>query len=1501
MRLASWRILLPAAALWWASALAKDESPTIKATEVKHLPLSLSYFEDSDVILYQDVPDGNVLRSEDAGATWERTKDIPEGKSRLLIMHEFDNSRAFVITEDQEHYKTTDKGKTWQKFDAGARPDTESMEILRFHASEPDHIIFTGLACLGPFCAPMDTYTTDNFKSGGKELRKDTSGCWWAKSSVEFTTGQADLDKNRILCIVLDYDSSFRQSQRLFVSDNFYQSNEGKIQEFEPNLDTTHAVQGVVNIAVVKKYLLVATATPGSDEMSLFVTDDTIKWHRAMFPTAHGHKINQGAYTILESTNYSIQVDVRTSRPSNPLGVLFTSNSNGTYFVENLEHTNRNIKGNVDFEKIANIKGIFLVNTVENYEEVEKSGNAAKTIVTQITFDDGRTFQEVKAGGERLHLHSISDIDNMGRIFSSPAPGLVMGVGNTGKSLKPFGTGDLYVSDNAGASWKKALDGPHKYEFGDQGSILVAVKDSTEDNISEIQFSLDHGENWKKAALPNDMRIRPLILTTTQDSTSLKFLIVASSSEDTKFHIIAIDFEGLHERTCKDDDLEDWHARVDDDKKATCLMGHKQTFRRRKKDADCFMKQEFKDPEPKLEVCECTDLDFECDYNFVRKDGKCEKEGPIVQPDGACTKADDTFKGSSGWRKIPGNMCERTKGEQKDDPVDRTCSDTVNAPAPPATGDISHTQHVFEKSDLGDFEKVYLERGTTESDETILARAVDYDGSGSMRVDKHIYRTTDHGKKWEPILKDKDIRGIYPHQYFKNTAFFTTDSQKVIYTVDGALTFHSFEAPSKAGGENPFSFHPDKKDWLLWVGEKCEDVEGSCHKEASISLDRGDNWRTAQRYVRKCEFTGSTSYRFRDIKQIICLAHSNEDKTSPMVIISSNDFFETDSSRHESNVKDFATMAEFIVVAAEDKEKKGLRALASMDGETYAEAMFPFNFKVDHQNAYTVLDSSTHAVNLFVATETAKDQRYGSIIKSNSNGTSYVMSAPKVNCNNNYFVDFEKIIGLEGVVLINSVAGTTKDGQKMLQTLISHSDGAQWAYLPPPRSDVEGKNYKCGGGAGTSDCALHLHHYTERVDKKKTFSAASAVGFMFGYGNVGSSLTSVDDADTFMTTDAGISWKSVKKGAWLWQYGDQGSIAVLVRRSTGDKVAKTNIISYTIDSGETWKDYKFSEKEVAVTDITTQRSGMSRNFLLWCRDGGESFSVNIDFSGLTDRPCDAIQDGESKDYHLWSPKHPLQENNCLFGHQSFYQRKNPDAKCYNDYRIPRQYEMRNCTCTRSDFECDYNFEMDSNSQCSLVTGKEPISADQWCKENPEESTFWEPTGYRRIPLTTCVGGTELDKTSSSHACKGKEEEYEREHRTSGVAIFFAVIIPFAVAGGIGWWVWRNWNGKFGQIRLGESNSFDSDQPWVKYPVIAVSAIVAVTAALPLVVSALWRTATSAYERVSGGGGRGGGSWLNGGANRRFTTRDSFARGRGDYATVDEDEGELLGDDSDEDV
>ena len=98
-------------------------------------------------------------------------------------------------------------------------------------------------------------YTTTGFSTDAKFLRSDTAGCHWAKSSDLFTTGQKDLDADRILCVVKGRFSPWRKDYRLLVSDNFFTENEGDAQEFEPELEPGRTVQGIVNLAEVKKYL----------------------------------------------------------------------------------------------------------------------------------------------------------------------------------------------------------------------------------------------------------------------------------------------------------------------------------------------------------------------------------------------------------------------------------------------------------------------------------------------------------------------------------------------------------------------------------------------------------------------------------------------------------------------------------------------------------------------------------------------------------------------------------------------------------------------------------------------------------------------------------------------------------------------------------------------------------------------------------------------------------------------------------------------------------------------------------------------------------------------------------------------------------------------------------------------------------------------------------------------------------------------------------------------
>lgn len=1264
--------------------LAKKDEPAFAVKAFDNAPKNLNFFADSEVVLFQDAEKNNVYRSPDAGKTWDRVDAVPEGKAWILFMHEFDSNRAYITTQSKTHYRTADRGKTWEKFDSGAEMSMFRPDTFEFHAGDHDRIIFNGMTCEGIFCQETAMYTTDGFKTKAKTLRANTAGCWWAKASDLFTTGEDDLDKNRIMCIVMDDFSPFKQDQRLLVSDNFFEpagADNKEIQEFEPNLDTDKAVHGVVSIAAVKKYLLVATTSQNTDEMALFVTTDTKKWHRAMFPAAHDshdHRLQQEAYTVLESTNYSVQLDVMTTRPSNPMGVLFTSNSNGTFFTENTEHTNRNGMGHVDFEKIANIQGIFMVNKVDNWKEVEK-GSARKKIFTEITFDDGRTFEKVTADGKRIHLHSVTELSNTGRVFSSPAPGLVMGNGNTGDNLKDYKDASLFVSDDAGKTWIKALDGPHKYEFGDQGNILVAVKFSSEADINEINYSLDHGVKWRKAGLPDGLQIEPAILTTVQDSTSLKFVLIGKSKK--RWQIISIDFDGLHEATCKEDDMELWSARVDKDGKPSCLMGHTQSFHRRKKKAECFLKQEFKHAIAETKKCECTELDYECDFNFVRDDdGKCVPKGPVIAPDGACKGDDKTFKGTSGYRKIPGNDCTSTKElDEKYKKVERPCSDRANKPSAPANDKVSQTQKSFGEWDR--WEKVYLERGESSSNdaETVIMRPWRGDNKvGDIRISQ------DHGKTWSKPekLADEDVLRIIPHRFFHDIVFFITAKKRVIYTTDRGVHFHSFEPPTETNGKSTLEFHPDKKNWLLWIGEKCDD--GECFKIASFSKDRGDSWQTAARYVQTCEFTGSAAYKYplRTEQQIVCSKREkeNSNRDTPYVFVSSNDWFENEEIR-KKNVKGFATMAEFIVVATEDTDKNTLLAHASLDGVEFASARFPHGFDVGNRHEFTVLDSSTHAVNLFVATNPTSDRGFGTILKSNSNGTSYVVSVRNVNCDEEFYVDFEKMQGLEGVAVVNVVANPKDKGPKTLQTKITHNDGALWRYLPTPDDDDLGK-FSCRS-KGDANCALHIHGYTERRDHAKMYSSNGAVGIMFGWGNVGASLSPLKDADTFMTTDAGVSWKRVKKGRWTWAFGDHGALMALVQ--TAGQESKTNVVSYSLDHGRTWKDHEFSEKKVEIADITTMRGGSSRNFLLWGKDG-EAFTLNLDFSGFTDRVCKFDEDAKKSDYDVWTARYPDQPDGCLFGHKSQYLRKKDDRKCYNDVRLKQLYNTENCSCDRPDFE-----------------------------------------------------------------------------------------------------------------------------------------------------------------------------------------------------------------------
>lgn len=354
-----------------------------------------------------------------------------------------------------------------------------------------------------------------------------------------------------------------------------------------------------------------------------------------------------------------------------------------------------------------------------------------------------------------------------------------------------------------------------------------------------------------------------------------------------------------------------------------------------------------------------------------------------------------------------------------------------------------------------------------------------------------------------------------------------------------------------------------------------------------------------------------------------------------------------------------------------------------------------------------MLESTTDSVFLHVTTHANEGSEWGTLFKSNSNGTYYSPSIEYANRNGKGFVDFEKMIGLDGIAVMNIVSNPDEaalSGNKKLQTRITHNDGkrllsrliredtdlfsssgGRWKPMLPPARDSLGKAYDCSKTVSTAlstipaqvahlrlrsqSCALHIHGYTERKDPRATYSSPSAVGLMLAVGNVGESLVTYTDSDTFLTRDGGFTWEEVHKDAHIWEYGDQGSILLLVN----DEDA-TDHVTYSLNEGLSWQDYNFGER-IRVRSIVTVPMDTSRKFILFGARPDKtdsSVALHLDFSSITNKKCrfrifsrqylvklnyhltvkgvlDLARPNED-DFELWSPSEGREEK-CLFGHQ----------------------------------------------------------------------------------------------------------------------------------------------------------------------------------------------------------------------------------------------------------
>ncbi|KAK0452799.1 vacuolar protein sorting/targeting protein 10, partial [Desarmillaria tabescens] len=1371
-------------ALLALSVLAAD--PTHSITSFQNLPGRLFFFDDTETAIYFDPVDGNVYVTQDEGKSWHIASDIPKGDATMVIEHPFDNQYAFVLTRGTRHYRTEDRGKTWRAFDMPI-PPALVYKPLSFH-SDPKkygYILYQGTSCerigWGNVCHDETYYTKEAFSDEPKLLLIETSRCQFAHSTADF---KHEAPPDLIYCVAFDSSSlsgsHTLSSSRLFSSTDFFK-DDIRVEE----MGIGKNAKGVIAFAIVSKFAVVALkdlSSGSNGDMLLYVTVDTKTWAKAQFPHASSAQLRENAYTIVESTTHSLAIDV-VLQDQGRIGTLFVSNSNGTFFVESLKDTNRNEAGFVDYERLYGVEGVGLANIVSNADVVEGSG-AKKLLKTLITFDDGRSWAPVRApstnvdgqsvscntgdtGRCSLHLHSVTTPHNFGRIFSSPAPGLMMGVGSIGETLKDYEDCDTFISTDAGVNWKMVRHDAQKYEFGDSGSVIVAVND--EDGIDSVSYSTDFGQTWKEYNF--GVRLRARALTTVPDSTSQKFLLVGQvarkdqSQSIGRFVVVFLDFANTRLRKCEAGDFEEWYARP---AQSECLMGHKQWYKRRKMDADCYVGEKFTDPVEHEEDCACVDADYECDFNFVRNGDQCVPTGPEPISAGTCPRPNMTYKGSSGWRKIPGNTCT---GGTKDAPIDKPCSS-----AQPQEGEVIH--QTFE------FPAAIVQHSYFKDSTTILVRL----------EDNSIWQSSNEGYTWNHLFPEESFLAFYHHPYSSDRAYLITSGTKYYTTTDTGRTWNPLSAPTPPNTfrAQVLRFHPDS-DKLIWIGNKnCDNIFDDCHAEAQYTRDNGRNWYFVENYVVNCAWAIDTKLN-ADPTEILCESYQKKggsqrffQNDNPLELVEGQQYFKK-KKKLFNEVVGFAKFSEFLVVAELLPARHSLDLQVSLDGVNFATGLFPPSMHPE-AHAYTVLESSTGSLFLHMTMSEPPSPYWGTILKSNSNGTYFGIALENVNRDDRGFVDFEKMIGLDGIALVNVVSNpgdATVHGRKELQSRITHNDGSTWKPLPPPPLDSQGNKYGCD----TTNCALHVHGYTERRDPRATYSSPSIVGLIMAVGNVGELLAPYTQSDTFLSRDAGFSWEEVHKDAHLWEFGDSGSILIMANDEE-----PTDHVLFSTDEGKNWREYRFTQDKMRVTSIVTVPADTSRRFILLAQypRSLNSVAVHLDFSALTRKPCElSVEDPGHDDFELWSPSQERSER-CLFGRQTLYHRRVRETNCVvGDQPKAAVRVVNNCPCTQADFECEFNYAKNVNDECVLVPGTTPLPDDDSCKNDEE---FWyERTAYRKIPYSSCENGIRPDR-GTRHSCPG--------FRAHGPLFWwFVILIPFMFTALVGYWYYRRSGMARGHIRL----------------------------------------------------------------------------------------------------
>lgn len=245
---------------------------------------------------------------------------------------------------------------------------------------------------------------------------------------------------------------------------------------------------------------------------------------------------------------------------------------------------------------------------------------------------------------------------------SKSAPGVIMATGVVGKSLK--GHPCVFISRDAGQTWKQILKTHHFFNYGDHGGVLVAVKYfKSKGETREILYSTDEGDEWKSYEfLSTNLKVYGLM--TEPNTNTTIFTLFGSETNEHRWLIVKIDLKNAFEYNCTADDYKFWSpGSVTGASIMPCVLGLQETYERRAAHSKCYNGKDYDRP-IRTEVCQCGPADFECDFGFSRANNnspctRINKTSTIFNPykiPAPCPPGEFFYR-TKGYKLIDGDVC----------------------------------------------------------------------------------------------------------------------------------------------------------------------------------------------------------------------------------------------------------------------------------------------------------------------------------------------------------------------------------------------------------------------------------------------------------------------------------------------------------------------------------------------------------------------------------------------------------------------------------------------------------------------------------------------------------------------------------------------------------------------------------------------------------------------------------------------------------------------------